>query len=298
MFECYTAPEHSTNHIFSTIPKGKVLDALQASDFGLFGATWWPDAPFEKLQIVTYLSVWLFTWDDEIDLNDGTMWNEFGAAQVYRDQTLAYVRYTLGIDEACPEVHNHIILNFAPIGAALQEAYTLEKRRMVYEAMRFFMDMSEHEQRLRLSGAIPSVDEFWRYRVGSSAVPVCLACNEFSWDSMKLPSEFYADSDVKSLLWHANTIISASNDLLSIEKEIKRGAIDSLIPITFFHVGNLDNAAASLLRTYGGADEGMRSQIGDFIDGCKYYATGNLTWSLATDRYGVKCVNGEVVITL
>jgi len=260
--------------------------------------------------------VWLFTWDDEIDLNDSTMWNEFGAAQIYRDQTLAYVRYALGIDEACPEVYNRIILNFESIGAALKEAYTLDQRARVYEAMRFFMEMSEQEQRLRLSGAIPSVDEFWQHREGSSAVLVSLAVIEFSWDLTKLPLEFYADSDVRSLLRHTNTIISASNDLLSIEKEIKRGAIDSLIPITFFHVGdiqiavgdvvafitaeirNLDNVAASLLRTYNGADEEIRSQVSAFIDGCKYYCTGNLTWSLATDRYGVKRVDGQVLITL
>jgi len=293
-----------------------VLDALQASDFGLFGATWWPSANFDKLRIVTYLAVWLFTWDDEIDLNDGTMWDEFGAAQVYRDETLAYVRYSLGIDESCPEVHNRIILNFEPIGAAVKKTYNLEQRKMVYEEMRFFMDMSEHEQRLRLSGTIPSIDEFWRYRIGSSAVSVCLSLNEFSWETMNLPLEFYNIEEVKSIIRYTNTIISATNDLLSIKKEIKRDAIDSLIPIIFYHVGDIqkavqevfafitaeishmDTAAASLARRYEVADEDMRRQVKDFVDGCKHYATGNLTWSLETDRYGVDYVAGEIVMTL
>jgi hypothetical protein len=295
-----------------------MLKALQGSDFGLFGATWWPCAKFDKLRICTYLAVWLFTWDDEIDLNDGTMWDEFGAAQMYRDQTLAYVRYTLDIDsnKVCPEVNNGIILNFAPIGAAVKDAYTLEQRRMVYEEMRFFMEMSEHEQRLRLSGAIPSIDEFWRYRLGSSAVTVCIALNEFSWESMNLPVEFYNDEDVKSICRYTNTIISATNDLLSIKKEIKRDAIDSLVPILFFHLGdiqmavaevvafitgeinNLDVAAASLFKRHESADEDMRRQVEQFVDGCKHYTTGNLTWSLATDRYGVNKVGNGIVMTL
>ncbi|KAL1594623.1 hypothetical protein SLS60_010384 [Paraconiothyrium brasiliense] len=300
----------------ATLPQGKVLSALQRSDFGLFGATWWPQAKLDRLKIVTYLAVWLFTWDDEIDLNDGHLWDEFSAAQLYREQTLSYVRYTLGIDASPPAVTNRIILNFAPIGEACKQVYTLEQNKMVYEEMRFFMEMSEREQRLRLSGTIPSIDEFWHYRLGSSAVTVCLALNEFSWGNMHLPTDFYDDESVKGIIQYTNTIISATNDLLSIKKEIKRDAIDSLIPIIFHHVGdiqmavdevvafigaeikNLDRAAEALFERYEGEEEELRRQVRDFVDGCKHYATGNLTWSLETDRYGVERVDGEIIMTL
>ena len=306
-----------TDESDSTLPPGQILQALKGSDFGLFGATWWPDAQFDKLRIVTYLAVWLFTWDDEIDLNDGTMWDEFGAAQIYREQTLAYVRYTLGIDPfLSSQVTNRIILNFAPIGAALKAAYTLEQNKMVYEEMRFFMDMSEREQRLRLSGTIPSIEEFWHYRLGSSAVSVCLAFIEFSCEDMHLPSSFYKDEAVARILRCANTIISATNDLLSIKKEIKRDAIDSLIPIVYCRVGDIqvavgavvdfiekeiramDDAAELLQKRYENADVDMRRQVAEFIDGCKHYTTGNLTWSLETGRYAVERVDGEIVMTL
>ena len=40
------------------------------------------------------------------------------------------------------------------------------------------MDMTEREQRWRMNGAIPSVEEYWDYRLGSSAVTVTLAVNE------------------------------------------------------------------------------------------------------------------------
>ncbi|KAF2815340.1 terpenoid synthase [Mytilinidion resinicola] len=301
------------------MPPGKILTALQASDFGLFGATWWPCAPFPQLRIVTYLVVWLFIWDDEIDLSDGTLWNAFGAAQLYRDQTLAYVRYTLGIDAARPPVTNRIILMFAPIGAAVRERYSLAQRTMFYDEIRYFMEMSEREQRLRLAGPIPALEEFWRYRLGSSAVTVCLALNEFSWAAMELPLEFYADEDVKEIFRCTNTIISATNDLVSIKKEVKRDAIDSLIPIIYAHVGdiqvavaevvefvaaeirNLDVAAERLFRRYADADEKMQAQVRDFVDGCKYYTTGNFVWSLETDRYDVDYAadgSGDILMTL
>lgn len=37
------------------------LESLKAADFGLFGATWWPRASFERLKIATYLAGWVRT---------------------------------------------------------------------------------------------------------------------------------------------------------------------------------------------------------------------------------------------
>jgi hypothetical protein len=96
----------------------------------------------------------------------------------------------------------------------------LARRELVYQEMAFYMETSETEQRIRLSGRIPSVTEFWDFRLGSSAVGVCLALNEFSWDSMSLPADVYADENVKTIFKCTNTIICAVNDLLSVKKEI------------------------------------------------------------------------------
>ena len=35
------------------------LKSLKAADFGLFGATWWPRASFDRLWIVTLLATWV-----------------------------------------------------------------------------------------------------------------------------------------------------------------------------------------------------------------------------------------------
>jgi hypothetical protein len=63
----------------------------------------------------------------EIDISEGAMWNDFEEAQRYRDQTLAYVRFALGLDAVDPVVQHPIILNFAPIGAAIRERYDVCK---------------------------------------------------------------------------------------------------------------------------------------------------------------------------
>ncbi|KAF2824417.1 terpenoid synthase [Ophiobolus disseminans] len=176
--------------------------------------------------------------------------------------------------------------------------------------------MSEEEQRLRLSGAIPPIDDFWRYRLGSSAVPVCLAFNEFIWGGMNLPCEFHEDEDVKKIQRCTNTFVSGVNDILSLKKEIRRGAIDSLVPAYLYHGGDLDmavakvveflgaeirgmdEAAASLFRRYEAVDAHMQKQVKDFVDGCKHHATGNLLWSFETGRYGVEWVDEKIVMAL
>lgn len=235
-------------------------------------------------------------------------------------------------------MQNRIILNFEPIGVAIRGYYTLEKRHMFLNEVIYYIDMVGREQRLRLSGSIASLEEFWEYRLGTSAVTVCLALNELSWEGMVLPSAFYTDNDVHLLYRHTNTIISAVNDVLSIKKEVvsfesfilpqtksntdrlqKQETIDSLIPIIFYETGDIqvavdrvisfikgeiarvDEIAAALLLKYGNEDAAIQEHVRLFIEGCKHHATGTVVWSSYTDRYGVGRAedgSGDITMTL
>lgn len=42
-----------------------------------------------------------------------------------------------------------------------------------------FIDMSRREQSMRLDRKVPSIEEFWEYRLGTSAVRIALAINEY-----------------------------------------------------------------------------------------------------------------------
>ncbi|CAI6339886.1 unnamed protein product [Periconia digitata] len=301
-------------------PAGNPTKPLQESDFGLFGATFWPAAQYYKLRTLTYFGIWLFIWDDQIDVNDGAMWNETAAAQTHREQTLAYVRYALGLDDddaARPPISNPLILNFERVGAALKEAYTVEQNEAVLREMEVFMHMSEREQRMRVAGAIPSIEEFWRCRLGSSGIGLCLAFTEFSFEDMRLPASFFEREDAEVLRRCTITLVGATNDLLSLKKEIERDAIDSLVPLLYYHSGGglqsavdevvaflgreikrFDLAADRLTKAYGAGDEDLRRQVGEYVEGCRYFTTGNLEWSMSTRRYGVETVDGEIVMKL
>lgn len=307
----------SLTYAISVIPPGKALNALILADFALFAATWWPHTTYEKLKTVCFLFAWLFIRDDEVDNSDSAIVDDVSAAQIYHDQTTAYVRWTLGLDATKPTgITSPVILCFTPIGEALKNAYDMGQRQRFFEAIEFYMTMVKHEQKLRLSGHIPTIEDFWYFRLGSSGVDLALNVHEYSCEGVRFPDEFWADEDVKKLFRFTNTNLSTVNDLLSVKKEIKDGGLDSLIPIYLYHIGDLtkatndavayltgeikgqDETSASLIRRYESADEKTRQQVKEFVEACKYYCTGNLTWSLSTGRYGVEIVGNEIVIQL
>jgi hypothetical protein len=56
---------------------------------------------------------------------------------------------------------------------------SLEQRQMFLEEMKIYIETTQQEQECRLSGAIPTVEEYWVFRMGTSAVGVCLAVIEW-----------------------------------------------------------------------------------------------------------------------
>ena len=47
------------------------------------------------------------------------------------------------------------------------------------QQLEFFVEMSDLEQRVQLSGHLPSLESYQRRRMGTSAVGVCLAIHEY-----------------------------------------------------------------------------------------------------------------------
>ncbi|KAJ5612617.1 terpenoid synthase [Penicillium lagena] len=303
---------------FGRFPHHPKLHKLLQGDYGLFGATWWPNASYEGLLIATYLSLWLFMWDDELDSDVGSLAGDFELGQEYRAETLDFVRSRLGLDESKTlwQSSNEVINSFDVIGDALRESCSRDQRERFLHEFRFFMDKSETEQALRLKEDLVTVDEFSRYRLGTSAVRVVLAINEFC-NGTHLPPEVTDDPEFDKLWDLTNVNICNVNDLLSVKKEIAQGSAESLVPILFAELGSAQKAvdqvmhtirltikefdiSAKRLRMRHSNNREVAQMLDSFILGCKYYCTGNLSWSMSTGRYGVyqDLESEDIVITL
>ncbi|KAI9705375.1 MAG: hypothetical protein M1820_005205 [Bogoriella megaspora] len=157
-----------------------MLRKLKDADFAYFTSLWWPQAPFEELQVLAFLVIWLFTWDDEIDEPTGAVADDFDAAQRYREETSNFVELCLGL---AVQAHNSaprnlIVRSFRDIADGLCAFYNLKQRRRFLEEISRFMEMSQREQEFKLSGTLPSLAEYWEFRLGTSAVYVGLAAME------------------------------------------------------------------------------------------------------------------------
>jgi hypothetical protein len=53
-----------------------------------------------------------------------------------------------------------------------------DQRKRFLDEMTRFLEHSKQEQQIRLSGRIPNVDEYWHFRMGTSAVGIAVAALE------------------------------------------------------------------------------------------------------------------------
>jgi hypothetical protein len=70
------------------------------------------------------------------------------------------------------------IQNFEDMGRALSEFGNIRVSARFHEELEVFVKMTELEQRVQLSGELPTVSEYLKRRMGSSGVLVCLALTE------------------------------------------------------------------------------------------------------------------------
>ena len=160
----------------------------------------------------------------------------------------------------------------------------------------FFMEKSEVEQRLRLQPEMVTIEDFWEFRLGTSAVRVVLCLNEYGNESI-LPTHIMQDHDMAALWDLTNANICMVNDLLSVKKEVDQGATESLIPILYAtrrdaqavadevmaavdrSIMEFDIVAAGMIdRLSEEEDSEVVEALVRFVEGCRYYCTGNLSW--------------------
>ena len=306
---------------FSLFTPSKRLEKLLAADAGRFGAYWWPYASYERLQICTYLGLWLFIWDDETDSSEfSDISQHFDQSQNFRAHTIAYCRQFLGLsslDEVPPVPTSPLITNFKEVGEGIMKNCSYDQRRWLMNEIEHFVHLVETEQRSSLSGVWPSIDEYQQRRMGTSAVPVCLSITDFAW-GFELPQWITRDVEFQSLFDAVNIIISTTNDMLSVKKEISAGQANTLVPLLVQKNGwnaqlaidratqFVEDAAAKFRKSKARlleislADEQLHEMITKIIEGCEYACTGNLDWSVTSCRYmlGIEDLHGQREIIL
>ncbi|PHH80719.1 hypothetical protein CDD80_67 [Ophiocordyceps camponoti-rufipedis] len=260
----------------------KVLDKM---DVGLFTATYWPNTTLHQGLTLACIVIWLWVWDDDARV----------AKQI--DQVARCFRVTDAAQQPATNTYQDFLTT---IGNEIGDTHDFETRQLFLSEFKFTLESISLEQRRRLSPMLPTPEEYMATRMGTSAVNLASLLNCFA-NGFTLPLKVLTDPDMSVLLDQTNIIIWALNDLISLEKEIKEKAIDSLVPLLYHQSGNFEDAvtqvigivkkairhfdlvAATLANKF--KDEAVAGNLCRFVDACRKNCTGSLYWSLRTRRY-------------
>ncbi|KAL5356668.1 isoprenoid synthase domain-containing protein [Aspergillus floccosus] len=299
--ELHAVPDRDERSLYPDDPV-KACE-MKKHDFGLVTAMFWPNAEFSRLVVCSYLILWLFLWDDEIDSVTGTRHSDLEAARRAHADVVSYMSHCLQLDYGYPKVEptDPLILLIKDIGDALCREYDIGQREVVFEYMCLYIQGTEKEQRVDLENTMPSTQEYLAIRRESSAVLLTLAMNDYS-ASRRLPTKLRSHPAVRELYEQSNTAIAIGNDILSVEKEFKDGALLNYIPVAYSKIQDVQQATDEAVITVGMALRKFElakeelihaaqkmglpeTEVHWFIEGCEYQMTGNVNWSLESGRY-------------
>ncbi|KAI1275976.1 terpenoid synthase [Xylaria sp. FL0933] len=285
--------EHVQKSLKAILPKPEEenrLAKMKLGEFALFTASWWAYAPFEVLCVAATLSIWLFIWDDEMDSSEfSSLIDDFDSASKFRQETIEFLRSSLS-KQLPPDLSvltdNPIIKGFKPVGDALKASYNERQLNTVFKEMAFFVNMCEEEHNTQVKAALPTVKEYMKRRMGSSAVRICLAIHEVN-DVLSIKKEL-ANSQADTLI-----------PLLFLESKSAQTAVDEAVLMISRSIARLEATESEMLDRYSASSE-TQDMLRVYIEACKIACTGNLNWSLLSGRYQIHCTstaNGfEVVL--
>ncbi|KAI1440363.1 terpenoid synthase [Annulohypoxylon stygium] len=295
----------------------KAREKTRAIDLGWFASLCYPTAGIEQLKTMALISMAFFIFDDtidkEIDDEAPDFASDFDAATKLRQDSIAYMRHKLfqGQDKSvlCPQVLHPpqefaSFEEFAPrVTAAKPGQVDLDR---LADDIQEFIDTNALEQTYRLSGSLPSTEEYWTYRHGVGAVfPYC-TLHQYVND-ISLPDGLAWCEEVKVLRLETSFQPLLCNDLYSLKKEMKEDTPTNLIPIMVAETGRsldsivhelveqmyssarkFDVAAASLRAKGLKYDEKVQENILMFIRAFETFQTGCFKFFMDSKRFGVK----------
>lgn len=200
-----------------------------------------------------------------------------------------------------PKSEMAAIDSFRHIGEILCEKYTLAQRQGFYDSCKMTTYGYRTEQRLRVAGRLPTREEYWSYREGSSCISMCVAMIELAINS-HLPAYILQSQEIQ-LLWRETRIGSwLVNDILSSKKEMGEGSIENAVALGAIETPNaqdgmdrtvqlvkestarFEEQVKEVEKKFGIPDDSSVREgddsvgLKEFVVSCKCIITGSLAW--------------------
>lgn len=146
----------------------------------VFCSVWYPRSSLDRLETIAWYSMWLFLWDDVIEDSAIPTAEGVNKIQWLHREALKYVKFHLGLSDACvePGPPTKYCSLFKHAGAPLREACTVEERQRFYDTVEEYMGCVEVESEFVGKGELPTLDEYWKHRLGTTSIHTYCALGE------------------------------------------------------------------------------------------------------------------------
>lgn len=211
---------------FGLLPNEQSLQLFDAIGIGRLAARTHPDCSPNELQLISDWHAWLFILDDlrdDSELNSNPeklsiMDHRFldileGKAPDERDQPLALALHNLR-ERLCEYL-------------GVRRLSNVWMRRFIRTVKESF-EASLWEAANRARGTTPDVESYVRMRPLTGGLSIITGLTEII-EGSHLPHEVREQSVVRHLTDASHNIVCWANDILSLDKELKRGEVNNLV---------------------------------------------------------------------
>ncbi|HEX6287672.1 MAG TPA: hypothetical protein VFZ66_00705 [Herpetosiphonaceae bacterium] len=251
--------------------------------YGILMGRAYPHAAPEALRVISDWNTWLFLLDDQCD--------EAGIGKQPQELTRLHQRFLKILRGDPPASHD---------GAAGYALADLCQRlaRLAHPAWTpSFIQSVEHyfaanvwEAKNRLHRRIPAREDYLRQRPFTGGLDMYF---HFIALARAMPPSYTQDHTLYHLARNTNHVICWSNDIFSLDKELRSGDVHNLALILHHEldvslqtavdlVGEQHNAEVYAFRT---TEDRVPPDARWFADGLRSWMRANMDWSIATARY-------------
>ncbi len=251
----------------------------------------YPNASLADLQWISDWVSWIFLFDDQND--EAKQQRETERLIEYRPLLLDIMRGGAAQDD------NQMLQAWYDLWTRMRSKVNPDwLERLTQQHDDYFLACI-WEASNRKAGIVPDTKSYLLQRLDSGAVYPCLTIIEFV-RKLNLPENVLCHPVVRDLSRSANNLICWSNDIVSLEKEVKNGDVHNLvITLCKEHQISLQqaiNKAVVMHDTEMERFEALIDQVPQFskeididlqtyIEGLKFWIQGNLDWSYESQRY-------------
>lgn len=125
-------------------------------------------------------NLWLFLWDDVFDGEDSKNVLPSNMADMFT-QTISYVHYHLGLDDESaqePKPPTWATSLFKHAGKLITKHASVAQRHRFFVEVQCYIRSCADEQKVLEKEQLPTVQEYWSFRWGTSSVFTACALTE------------------------------------------------------------------------------------------------------------------------